>query len=63
MSEVARLEQIVHVVVAKPIAWTLYGCWHAGKWVCRGAVSFGNWARSRWIEFRQKRETHGSQAA
>ena len=44
MSEIARLEQIVHVVVAKPIAWTLYGCWQAGKWVCRGAVSFGSWA-------------------
>lgn len=63
MSEIARLEQIVHVVVAKPIAWTLYGCWQAGKWVCRGAVSFGSWARSRWIEFRQKKVVSRSSVA
>jgi hypothetical protein len=51
---VSRLEQIVHVVVAKPIAWTLYGLWQAARWGWRTAVQFAGWVRIRWTEFRQK---------
>ena len=56
MSGQARLEEVVHVVVAKPIAWTLYGLWQAGKWVCRGAIRFGRWAQNSWAEYRARRE-------
>ena len=62
MSE-SRLEEVVHVVVAKPIAWTLYGVWLAVKWVGRGAAKVGRWAWSRWIEFRQKRVARRSSLA
>ncbi len=62
MSE-ARLEGIVHVVVAKPIAWTLYLSWLALKWVGRSAAKVGRRAWSRWIEFRQKRAARRSSLA
>jgi hypothetical protein len=59
----SRLEEIVHVVVAKPIAWTLYRAWQAAKWVGREGVRFGRWARSRWAEFKQKRSARRSSQA
>ncbi len=62
MSE-ARLEGIIHVVVAKPIAWTLYGVWLAAKWAGHGAVKFARWVWCRWAEFRQKRATRRSSLA
>ena len=55
MPGVARLEKVVHVVTAKPIAWTLYGLWLGGKWAGRNAVKFGRWMRSRWTEVNQKK--------
>jgi hypothetical protein len=62
MSE-SRLEGIVHVVVAKPLAWTLYVLWVAATWAGRGVVSFGSWARTRWIELRQGKVSSVSQMA
>lgn len=61
--EESKLENIVHIVIAKPIAWIIYGLWLAVKWSCRGAVRFGRWAWSRWIEYRQKREAKRSSLA
>ena len=58
-----HLEWLVHVVVAKPIAWTLYGLWLAAKYGWRWSrhglsvaakhgwrwmVQFGGWVRSRY---------------
>ena len=60
---VSHLEQVVHVVVAKPIAWTLYGAWQAAKWVGREAVSFGRWAQSRCTEYRHKKLASRSSVA
>jgi hypothetical protein len=59
----SRLEEIVHVVIAKPIAWTIYGIWHGMKWVGRGAVSIFTRARHRWTEHRQSSQASGSSAA
>ena len=63
MSGYERLEQVVHSVIAKPVAWALYGLWLAATWVGREAMRFGRWARCRWIEYRQKRGTSRSSLA
>ena len=53
---VSRLEQIVHVLVAKPIAWTIYGLWRGAILVYGCAFSLGRWARSRWVQSRASKE-------
>ena len=63
MPGVARLEKVVHVVTAKPIAWTLYAAWLGAKWVGRRAVRFGRWVRSRLTEVRQKKGTRAAHVA
>ena len=76
MSE-ARLEGIVHVVVAKPIAWTLFLLWLAmifgWRWSRHGLsvaakhgwrwmVQFGGWVRSRYEAHARTRVIRSSRA-
>ena len=63
MSEIARLERIVHVVIAKPIAWTIYGIWQGLIWAGRSAIGAGKWAQTRWAEYRARREARKSAPA
>ena len=63
MTGIARLEKVVHVVTAKPIAWALYGLWLGGKWLGRRSVGFGRWVRSRWTEVKQKKGTRAAHMA
>jgi len=60
---VSRLEQIVHVLVAKPIAWTIYGIWQSAKWACQGAVRFGAWVRVRYIAIRKNKFANETRTA
>ena len=48
MSE-ARLEGIVHVVVAKPIAWTLFGIWLAMKYRLAMEPAWALGRRQAWL--------------
>ena len=51
---ISRLEEIAHIVVAKPVAWTIYGAWQVVKWACQGVVTVSNWAQGQWTELRKK---------
>ncbi len=69
MTGYARLEEVVHVVVAKPMAWTLYGLWLTAKfgwrWTRHGlglaakhgwrwTVQFGSWVRNRYAAYARR---------
>ena len=77
MSGFQRLEQVVHVVVAKPIALTLYLIWLAAKYGWRWSrhglsvaakhgwrwmVQFGGWVRNRYAAHARKAVVRRSSA-
>jgi hypothetical protein len=47
MARSSRVEEVIHVVVAKPIAWTLLWSWWLLCWIGRGVVQAERWARQR----------------
>ncbi len=38
-----KVEQVVHVLVAKPITWVIYGSWLGMKSIYQGTVTLGKW--------------------
>jgi hypothetical protein len=57
---ISRIEEIVHILITKPIAWTIYGVWQGIAWISRGAIGVGRWAQTRWAEYRARREAEKS---
>ncbi len=77
MTGFEHLEEVVHVVVAKPIAWTLFLIWLAAKfgwrWTrfgveqavkhgWRWTAQFSNWVRSRYMLHARRKTGRRSQA-
>jgi hypothetical protein len=47
--EVQRLEKSLNVLIAKPLAWTIYGFWLAARHGLVAAIRAGRWLQRRWI--------------
>jgi hypothetical protein len=47
MAEVQRLEQIINLIVGKPLTWMLYAIWLVTRFCFRSALRFGQWLRGR----------------
>jgi hypothetical protein len=53
MTEVQRIENVVNLVIGKPLTWTLYGLWLAAKYGYRATIRFGHWLHNRCLALRK----------
>jgi hypothetical protein len=49
MREVQRLEQVINVILGKPLAWTLYATWLVTKYGIRAVLRLCSWLHTRYV--------------